>query len=430
MFISHGFLNVLFVMVCFFFFFRGILVRCPLLGAKLPMRLMRLLRLLSAFQGLIAAALALSTSASGWAHEPVTRARTPVRIPDIPGYLTLKCDFHIHTVFSDGLVWPSVRSEEAWREGLDAIAITDHIEYQPHKADVSTNHNRSHEIAQGPGAELGLIVIKGSEITRQMPPGHLNAIFLTNATELAVSGWRESIAAAHRQGAFIFWNHPGWSAQLTNDTVVWYAEHTELLQKGMLHGIEVVNGRDYYPEAHRWAVEKGLTMLSNSDIHQPLNLDYHVHEADHRPLTLVFAQERTPQSIQAALKARRTAVYSGNRLIGDEQFLRPIFERSLVMENRKLSIRGKQRVYVQLHNGSDVELLLERAGEPKEVSIPKEIIVPGHKTVLLSVTGKTTSEDGQKKLALPYLVKNFLVGPDKPLPVELDVEINFTPVPK
>ena len=38
------------------------------------------------------------------AHEPVTRARTPVRLPDLPGYRTLKCDFHIHTVFSDGLV--------------------------------------------------------------------------------------------------------------------------------------------------------------------------------------------------------------------------------------------------------------------------------------------------------------------------------------
>ena len=62
------------------------------------------------------------------AHEPVTRARTPVNIPDIPGYVTLKCDFHIHTVFSDGLVWPTVRTEEAWRQGLDAIAITDHNE--------------------------------------------------------------------------------------------------------------------------------------------------------------------------------------------------------------------------------------------------------------------------------------------------------------
>ena len=66
------------------------------------------------------------------------RVRRSVKIPDIPGYRTLKCDFHIHTVFSDGAVWPSVRSEEAWREGLDAIAITEHIESQPHAADLPT----------------------------------------------------------------------------------------------------------------------------------------------------------------------------------------------------------------------------------------------------------------------------------------------------
>jgi len=62
---------------------------------------------------LLLAGLAASMSAA----DVVTRARTPIHIPDVPGYVTLKCDFHIHTVFSDGLVWPSVRVEEAWREG-------------------------------------------------------------------------------------------------------------------------------------------------------------------------------------------------------------------------------------------------------------------------------------------------------------------------
>ena len=56
-------------------------------------------------------------------------ALSPVReelhIPDILGFQTLKCDFHMHTVFSDGLVWPTVRIDEAYREGLDAIALTD-----------------------------------------------------------------------------------------------------------------------------------------------------------------------------------------------------------------------------------------------------------------------------------------------------------------
>ena len=54
-----------------------------------------------------------------------------IDIPDLDKYQTLKCDFHMHTVFSDGLVWPTVRVDEAYSEGLDAIAITEHIEYRP-----------------------------------------------------------------------------------------------------------------------------------------------------------------------------------------------------------------------------------------------------------------------------------------------------------
>jgi len=44
--------------------------------------------------------------------------RHEIRFPDVPGYRTLKCDLHMHTVFSDGDVWPSTRVLEAWREGL------------------------------------------------------------------------------------------------------------------------------------------------------------------------------------------------------------------------------------------------------------------------------------------------------------------------
>lgn len=59
--------------------------------------------------------------------------RNEIQVPDLDGYTTLKCDFHMHTVFSDGLVWPTVRVDEAYREGLDAISLTEHIEYRPHK---------------------------------------------------------------------------------------------------------------------------------------------------------------------------------------------------------------------------------------------------------------------------------------------------------
>ena len=52
------------------------------------------------------------------------KARKEIRLPEIDGYNLLKCDFHIHTIFSDGIVWPTLRIQEAWEEGLDAIDIT------------------------------------------------------------------------------------------------------------------------------------------------------------------------------------------------------------------------------------------------------------------------------------------------------------------
>jgi len=362
-----------------------------------------------------------------FSHEPVTRARAEIRLPDLPGLLTLKCDFHIHTVFSDGLVWPTVRAEEAWREGLDAIAITDHIEYQPHKADVSTNHNRAYDIAKPAGDSLEVMVIRGSEITRRMPPGHLNAIFLTNSTLLATSNWFDAVAAAHAQGAFIFWNHPGWEAQTTNGLVLWYPEHTQLWERGMLHGIEVVNGRSYYPEAHRWAVEKNLAMISNSDIHAPLNMDYHVHDGDLRPVTLVFATERTPAAIKKALFARQTAVYAMNRLIGDEKFLRPLFERSVRLNKPQYEIRGRGRALAQVANDSSMDFTLERTGEIPELILPKKVVLPAMKTVLLEMRASTNVVKGTRRIKLPYQVSNVLVGPAQPLQDALTVEIKFTP---
>ena len=57
-----------------------------------------------------------------------TSGRTIV-FPDTEQYVTLVVDLHTHSVFSDGHVWPKIRVAEALRDGLDALAITEHLEY-------------------------------------------------------------------------------------------------------------------------------------------------------------------------------------------------------------------------------------------------------------------------------------------------------------
>ncbi|MCK7541792.1 MAG: hypothetical protein MZV63_68380 [Marinilabiliales bacterium] len=55
---------------------------------------------------------------------------------------------HAYRLFRRQLVWPTTRIGEAWRDGLDAISITDHVEYQPRKQYVPTDHNAAWKIAK------------------------------------------------------------------------------------------------------------------------------------------------------------------------------------------------------------------------------------------------------------------------------------------
>ncbi len=153
-------------------------------------------------------------------------------IPDLPGYVTLKCDFHMHTVFSDGIVWPTYRVFEAYRDGLDAIAITDHIEYTPRKDFIPVDLNAAWKIAETSARQGNIILVHGAEITRSMPPGHLNALFIADASKLTADSVYDVIETAVKQGAFIQWNHPGWKSQEPDGIPKLYSIHRRLLKNG------------------------------------------------------------------------------------------------------------------------------------------------------------------------------------------------------
>ena len=354
-----------------------------------------------------------------------TNVRTKVNFPDIPGYKTMICDFHLHTVFSDGLVWPTIRADEAWREGLDVIAITDHIEYQPHKDDIPSNFNRASELAGERGEVLDILVISGSEITRDMPPGHINAIFVKDADKLNNDTWREAIDAAAAQDAFIFWNHPGWKGQQSNGISKWYDEHTEILESGKLHGIEVVNGWEYYPEAHQWCLDKNLTMLSNSDAHNPILMYVDPMIGEHRPMTLVFAKDRSVEAIREALFNQRTVVYSKNFLYGKKEYLEPLFYNSIYINNPTVILEPDQSKYIQIFNDSDIDYHLVRMGDVEAIEAQSDVWLYAGKTVLYQISNTNSGEKGNKNVSIPFQVENLKITPNDALNIYLDLNITF-----
>ena len=81
-------------------------------------------------------------------HAQQLSSNREITFPDLDNYLTLVCDFHTHSVFSDGSVWPDIRVEEAERDKIDVLAVTEHLEYQPHINDIPhPDRNRSYQLA-------------------------------------------------------------------------------------------------------------------------------------------------------------------------------------------------------------------------------------------------------------------------------------------
>jgi hypothetical protein len=334
--------------------------------------------------------------------------RREIKIPDILDYKTLKCDLHMHTVFSDGQVWPTVRVDEAWRQGLDAISITDHIEYQPHEKDVPTNHNRPYEIAHSRAKEKNILLIRGAEITRDTPPGHFNAIYLTDITPLDTKDLVEAIGAADKQGGFVTWNHPGWKPEHKG----WFDIHTELYEKKLLHGIEVANGDSYYADGHKWCLEKNLTMMGNSDAHQPF-IDDESSPENHRTMTLVFAKEKSLEALKDALVQGRTTVWYKNQLIGRANYLDALFK--AVVQIAKPHHKSGNTVWFEVNNRSDIDIELEKAGSNRD----EALILPANATTVMKT--RVDKETGKAKLS--YVARNFVIAPDKGLPVDIRVSL-------
>lgn len=317
--------------------------------------------------------------------------REVIQIPDILGYKTLKCDFHMHTSFSDGSVWPTVRVDEAWSEGLDAISITDHIEYRPNKNILKGDLNESYNIAEKRAKAIDFLLIKGIEITRSKPLGHLNALFINDAIPLDVKDPIKAIEAACEQGAFIMWNHPGWP---DNKTTL-YPVHEKLIKEKKIHGVETFNELEYYPTSFDWCRDMNLAFMGCSDVHGLVSTLYGK-EKNARPITLVFAKDRSVEGIKEALFAGRSAALFNGELAGREDLLRALLQESLTLRTISAS-KGD----VEIINTSDIPFVFKTANGTVTIPADKAVRTKLPLTGMLSVLNCHTGSDTCLTLNLP-----------------------------
>ncbi|MBQ0081635.1 MAG: hypothetical protein KBS95_08840 [Alistipes sp.] len=367
-------------------------------------------------------------------------------VPDVPGYVTLKGDFHCHTVFSDGAVWPTTRIEEMVFDNMDILAITDHCDTRHRKqvraglfVDEKCTRNTSYEIASKHGKRKGIIVLHGAEVTRgsRLFPGHFNTHFVSDGDLIAKAMEAEDatikdkkkreetaiingLKEARRQGAFITWNHPNWEPQAPNG-VEWLPIHEKVYKEGYIDGIEIVNMYvGFCPEAFHWAIEKGLTVVSGTDSHSAMNTIVDYVSGEHRAMTLVFSKSRKQADIREALNNHRTAVVYQDNVYGPEDVLRPFLKEVIKIE--KISYH-KNKVNFYVKNVSSIPVVLKKSAENHNLVITSPTINPGAELVLGVTAAYGAKKFEKNDFEIKYSVENFYTDTDKPLQISVPVSL-------
>lgn len=332
-------------------------------------------------------------------EQPRSFLRKEFYAPSVDGYTAYKADLHTHTIFSDGHLTMQSRVREAWSDGLDVMAVTEHLEYRPHekdfvkylkgyagenaeaqaydfvsktcpaKGDIKVDFNVPVEIARKTAKGYDMTIISGIEITRKPDEYcHFNALFTTDNNAIYDADPMQSMRNAKAQGALILHNHPGWLRKSLDMTPFEQAVYKE----GLIDGIEIMNGSEFYPKALTRAWKHNFFVSSNTDIHHP-SAERYERYGERRNMTLIFAKDKSEASLREAIEARRTLAYSFGTLAGSEELLRKFFQASVSVRQISADKKGRRQIIVT--NNSSMEWWLVRKGKKAEILEPLSSII-------------------------------------------------------
>jgi hypothetical protein len=349
-------------------------------------------------------------------------SREEVPFPDVGEFKVLKGDFHVHTFYSDGLVAAEVRVVEAWRDGLDVLALTDHAEY----LDIAVPYDRERAYGRAlPIAkQLGLMVVRGAELTQ-----HSAVPKVPNPSDFVVHFARDEwqfqthfdagLRAAREQGTTIVWAHPGPD---------WLPIAETLVQRGWLDGIELHNGVVAgghgtsrvgqawpWPKVMDWCLKHDLAVFASSDAHWPIDFMYARERRERRDMTLLLARTRDLDGVRDAIRSRRTLACFGGSLWGREDWLRSLVDASLEIRFAGMSgIPSRPRYGLLISNRSGLEFQLRFESTPAARFAAREFRVGPGPATAVPFDLKTESAE-PVALDLTITVSNALSGVEKPL---------------
>ena len=140
-----------------------------------------------------------------------------------------------------------------------------------------------------------------------------------------------------------------------------------------------------------------------------------------RPVTLVFAKERSLDGLREALDARRTAVFADGMVYGSAEVLEPLFKALFEVSDVKYS---EKKVTFRVVNRSSIPLTLRKASGSEQVVYPREMILRPFEEVTMTIYGLDNKKPiGLDRFDVNFSVENFHVDAGKPMTYSLHFEI-------
>jgi 3',5'-nucleoside bisphosphate phosphatase len=337
-------------------------------------------------------------------------ARTEIQFPKLGEFQVVTGDFHVHTLYSEGTVMPSVRLYEAWTEGVDVVSITDHTEFLT--TSLPEKKGRAFSEVADLAKALDLVLIRGAEVstvysaenemmTDVVRRSNTDFIVLFVQDENALfAPFDIAMERARQQGCLNIWAHPGSQ---------WRPIPEKFLQMGWLHGVEIRNtvtagrsnleefrGRYFYPQVADWGKEKQLALIASSDVHSPAQFERLPSKP--RDFTLLLVKERSPEGVREAILAKRTMAWFEGMLWGRAADLELLARRSLSIS----ALPGSGRTQaLRVRNASSFPFEIQCKAAQKGWTVPtRALAVPPLGTIVLPASRDASQQPASLQLTL------------------------------
>ena len=191
--------------------------------------------------------------------------------------------------------------------------------------------------------------------------------------------------------------------------------------EGLFRGIELVNGPDFYDEAFRWIAERKLTILANSDAHDPVPPRA---TGLRRPITLLFVRTADVAGVRDALESGRTAAWLRDDVWGAEEHLRGLWHGSVIVETPTVTRRPGVSPVLRLRNTSAIPMRVVARGGPEWLALAGPFQLDAQAVTALRPSVASGAPAGEHTIELQLEILNLHTGPDRRLVVSLPLTVS------